>query len=134
MRMKEDHMKNGQLKPAYNVQISTENQFITNFSLHQRPDDTATYAPYLEQFESCCQKQSTTIVADFGYGSEQNYQHLEDEGIEAFVKYNYVHNEQKRNYEKDAFLTANLYYNREKYFYVCPMGRHMVNIGTGNPI
>jgi transposase len=37
MRMKEDHMKNGQLKPAYNVQISTEKQFLTNFSLHQRP-------------------------------------------------------------------------------------------------
>lgn len=36
MRMKEDHMKNGQLKPAYNTQISTENQFVTNFSIHQR--------------------------------------------------------------------------------------------------
>jgi hypothetical protein len=42
MGMKEDHMKNGQIKPAYNAQISTEEQIITNFSLHQRPGDTAT--------------------------------------------------------------------------------------------
>src|SRR5665647_3399589 len=32
MRMKEDHMKNGQLKPGYNVQISTSNQFIVNYT------------------------------------------------------------------------------------------------------
>ena len=37
MRMKEDAMLNGQLKPGYNVQISTENQFITNFGIYQRP-------------------------------------------------------------------------------------------------
>lgn len=34
MRMKEDHMRNGQLKPAYNVQISTNNQYIVTYSLH----------------------------------------------------------------------------------------------------
>ena len=39
MRMKEDHMKNGQLKPGYNVQVGTENQFVTGFSIHQNPGD-----------------------------------------------------------------------------------------------
>jgi hypothetical protein len=56
--MKEDHMKNGQLKPAYNIQISTEEQFLTNFSLHQRAGDTATLTPHLEQFEELHSKQS----------------------------------------------------------------------------
>lgn len=51
MRMKEDHMKNGQLKPAYNVQISTENQIIVNFSMHQRPGDTATLIPTLNSLK-----------------------------------------------------------------------------------
>ena len=88
-------MKNGQLKPAYNVQISTENQFITNFSLHRRAGDTATLIPHMEQFERLYDKQSSTIVADSGYGSEQNYQHLENQNIEAFIKYNYFHAEQK---------------------------------------
>ena len=132
MRMKEDHMKNGQLKPAYNVQISTENQVITHYSVHQRPGDTATLIPHLELFESLHGKQSQVIVADSGYGSEQNYQHLENHGIEAFVKYNYFHKEQKRNYQKNAFLVTNLYYNREGDFYVCPMGQRMNKRYTSN--
>lgn len=51
MRMKEDHMKNGQLKPAYNAQISTENQFILNYTLHQNPTDTTTLASHLEELK-----------------------------------------------------------------------------------
>lgn len=131
MRMKEDHMKNGQLKPAYNTQISTENQFITHFSLHQRPGDTATLIPHLDQFESLYSKQSSTVVADSGYGSEENYQHLENENIHAFVKYNYFHKEQKKGYKNNAFLQANLYYNPEQDYYVCPMGQHLHKVGTG---
>lgn len=42
MRMKEDAMKNGQLKPACNIQIATENKFITNYVVYHRPTDTLT--------------------------------------------------------------------------------------------
>ena len=35
MRIKEDPMMNGQLKPAYNVQIATNNQFITGIEIFQ---------------------------------------------------------------------------------------------------
>ena len=51
MRMKEDHMRNGKLKPGYNVQIGTENQFITGFSIHQRPGDTSTLKEHMEKLE-----------------------------------------------------------------------------------
>ena len=51
MRMKEDAMKNGQLKPAYNLQISTENQFITHFGVFQKAGDTTTLIPHLESFK-----------------------------------------------------------------------------------
>ena len=132
MRMKDDHMMNGQLKPAYNVQISTENQFLTNYSLHQRPGDPATLIPHLNQFDDLYQKQSKTVVADSGYGSEQNYQHCEDHDIDTFIKYNYFHKEQKRTYKKDPFLSANLFYNPTDDYLVCPMGQHMNKIGTGN--
>ena len=132
MRMKEDHMRNGQLKPAYNVQISTKNQIITNFSMHQRPGDTATMESHLEQFKGLYQEQSGTIVADAGYGSEQNYEYAENENIEAFIKYNYFHKEQKRTHRKNAFLPGNLYYNNIDNYLVCPMGQHMKFIGVGN--
>ena len=132
MRMKEDHMKNGQLKPAYNVQISTKGQFITNFSMHQRPGDTATLEPHLEQFKSLYHEQSGTVVADAGYGSEQNYQYAENENIEAFIKYNYFHKEQKRSYRNNLFLSSNLHYNEKENYIVCPMGQHMRFIGIAN--
>ncbi len=131
MRMKEDHMKNGQLKPAYNPQISTENQFITNVTIHQTPNDTTTLKSHLEEFEKMYQKQSKTVVADAGYGSEENYEMLENKDITAYVKYNYFHKEQKKKMKDNPFLVQNLFYNIQQDFYVCPMGQRMENIGSG---
>lgn len=131
MRMKEDHMKNGQLKPAYNPQISTENQFITHFSIHQTPGDTTTLKSHLESFERQYNKQSSTVVADAGYGSEENYEYMEGNNIEAYVKYNYFHKEQKRSFKNNIFLPQNLYYNKEDDYFVCPMGQHLVKIKEG---
>jgi transposase len=134
MRMKDDHMKNGQLKPAYNLQISTENQFITHLSMHQKPNDTTTLPAHLDSFEEAYQKQSTTVVADAGYGSEQNYELLEQKGIIGYVKYNYFHQEQKKKVKNNPFLVQNLFYNAEKDFFVCPMGQKMEKVGTGKRI
>ena len=129
MRMKDDHMGNGQLKPAYNAQISSENQFITLASIHQKPGDTTTLAPHLDKFEENYQKQSEEVVADAGYGSEENYEMLEEKEITAYVKYNYFHKEQKKKFKENPFAVANLFYNQEKDFYVCPMGQKMTPIG-----
>ena len=131
MRMKEDHMMNGQLKPAYNTQISTENQFITHVSIHQKPNDTTTLESHLDGFEKAYQKQSKEVVADAGYGSQENYEMLEKKEITAYVKYNYFHKEQKRKIKNDPFLVQNLFYNQEQDFYVCPMGQRMEKIGIG---
>jgi transposase len=123
MRMKEYHMKNGQLKPAYNPQISTENQFVTHFSIHQTPTDTTTLKSHLKSFKYQYHKQSKVVVADAGYGSEENYEYMEGNGIEAYVKYNYFHKEQKRSFKNNIFLPRNLNYNKEEDYYVCPMGQ-----------
>jgi len=47
MRMKDDHMRNGQL-PPYNVQISTNNQSIASYSIHQDTTDTNTLSEHLQ--------------------------------------------------------------------------------------
>lgn len=125
MRMKEDAMLNGQLKAGYNVQISTENQFITNYGIYQRPADTLTLISYLETFKSRYGKQSSVVVADSGYGSEQNYEYMFRENLTPYVKYNMFHKEQKRKYKNNPFLPSNMYYNREQDYYVCPMGQHL---------
>ena len=91
MRMKEDAMKNGQLKPGYNIQIATENQFITNYAVYHRPTDTLTLIPFLESFEKRYGRQSRVVVADSGYGSEQNYEYLFGPNLIPYVKYNMFH-------------------------------------------
>lgn len=131
MRLKDDHMQNGQLKPAYNTQISTEDQFITHYSIHQTPGDTTTLASHLEGFEQQYQTQSKEVVADAGYGSEENYELLEEKAIDAYVKYNYFHKEQKRTQKNNPFLVQNLYYNLVEDYYICPMGQKLQCIGQG---
>ena len=125
MRMKEDHMMNGQLKPGYNVQISTENQFITHYGIYQRPTDTLTYISYQQSFRDRYGRFSDSNVADSGYGSEENYKFMTDNGIAPYVKFNMFHVEQKRKYSDNPFLPQNLYYNEKDNYYVCPMGQHM---------
>ena len=125
MRMKEDAMNNGQTKPGYNVQISTENQFITNYGVFWQPNDQGTLIPYLKSFEERYGKQSAEIVADSGYGSEQNYEYMFGGGMIPYVKYNMFHAEMKRKYKNNPFLPNNMYYNKEDDYYVCPMGQHL---------
>jgi len=125
MRMKEDHMKNGQLKPGYNVQISTENQFITHYGIFQRPTGTLTYITYQKAFRDRYGRFSETNVADSGYGSEENYKFMFENGITPYVKFNMFHVEQKKKYRDNPFLPQNLHYNKEENYYVCPMGQHM---------
>lgn len=131
MRMKQDHMKNGQLKPAYNTQISTEEQFVTHYSVGQAPGDTGTLIPHLQGFERRYQQQSAQVIADAGYGSEQNYEFMECNQIEAFVKYNYFHKEQKRAFKNNPFLSQNFFYNQARDYFVCPMGQHLSKVGEG---
>ena len=129
MRMKEDAMNNGQTKPGYNLQIATENQFITNFALYPNPTDTLTFIPFEEMFFSRYSRFAKTAVADSGYGSEENYRFMDRNGTEAFVKYNYYHKEQKPRYKPNPFHPESLYYNKKGDYYVCPMGQHMNRIG-----
>jgi transposase len=130
MRMKDDHMMNGQLKPAYNVQIGTENQFFTHYDFFPNPTDTLTYIPFMNGFSERYGFFPDKSVADSGYGSEENYEFMEINDIEPFVKYNYFHKEQKKSFRNNGFIAQNLYYNAKEDYFVCPMGQHMNKTGT----
>src|SRR5699024_8384556 len=86
MRMKDDHMRNGQLKPAYNVQISTENQIIIHYTLHQKTNDIHTLKPHLESFAYFYEDLAEALTADAGYESEEDYEYLQEKGIHTYVK------------------------------------------------
>ena len=130
MRMKEDAMCNGQTKPGYNLQISSENQFITDFALFPNPTDTLTFIPFLGSFPGRYGRFPKRVVADSGYGSEENYRFMDEAGIEGFVKYNRFHLEHRPRYKPDTFHPDSLYYNEEGDYYICPMGQRMSRTGT----
>ena len=130
MRMKEEAMCNGQTKPGYNLQISSENQFITDFALFPNPTDTLTFIPFLGSFPSRYGRFLKRVVADSGYGSEENYRFMDEAGIEGFVKYNRFHLEHRPRYKPDTFHPDSLYYNEEGDYYICPMGQRMSRTGT----
>lgn len=126
MRMKEDHMGNGQLKPGYNVQATTENQFITNFTLHANPTDTRTLPIHLNTFKELYGKVPTALTADAGYGSEANYEFLAQEGVQAFVKYHRFHLEQKNGI--DPFSPDAWDYDPERDCFRCPARHELVHV------
>jgi transposase len=132
MRMKEDHMLNGQLKPAYNLQISTQQQFILNYTLHQTSTDYQTLPSHIEQYETLYNTLPEAVVADAGYGSDENYGILEQKGIGAYIKYNTFDKEQKEGIK--VFSNDSLYYNEAENYLVCPMGQRMAHIGDGQKI
>ena len=107
-------MNNGQTKPGYNVQIATENQYIVNYDLYWRPTDYGTLIPFLQSFHDKFGFYSSEIVADSGYGSEQNYEFMFANGMTPYVKYNLFHKEMKRKFLKTPFHKANSYKSSAK--------------------
>ena len=128
MRTKEDHVKNSSLKPCYNLQISTTEQVIVNYSLHQNAADTTTLPKHLTKLKDMYGEMPREVIADAGYGSEENYQFMEEENIEPYVKYN-TYYEEKKGKNKKIFDSSKLFYNEEQDFYVCPMGQRMAKVG-----
>jgi transposase len=131
MRMKEDHMQNGQLKPAYNVQISTNNQFIATYSIHQKTTDTNTLIDHLSTHENHYRQTPEAVIADAGYGSEENYQALAEKNITAYVKHNQFDRQQNKSIQdRKPFSADKLHYNQQLDCYYCPMGQPMQNTGS----
>lgn len=126
MRMKEDHMRNGQLKPGYNVQIGTENQFILGYSLHQRPTDTRCLKPHLEKVKAALGKLPGTVIANAGHGGDENYAYLEDEQIEALVKYSTYHKEKSKKWQQGISKIYNWQYNEAEDSWMCAAGRKLL--------
>lgn len=126
MRMKEDHMKNGQLKPGYNVQMGSNEQFILGYSLHQRPADARCLIPHLEEVESKFEVKPENIIADSGYGSEENFSYLKEKEVEAFIKYGMYDKEKKRSFKKNPHHQQNWTYDKELDVFICAAGKQLV--------
>jgi hypothetical protein len=97
--------------------------------LHPNPTDTKTLIPHLQQYKKLYRQLPQVQVADAGYGSEENYQYLNNQGIEAYIKSPDFDKKQKSNWYPGAFTTEYLEYNAAKDEYSCPSGNVMKRIG-----
>ncbi|QLB49101.1 IS1182 family transposase [Streptococcus sanguinis] len=118
MRMKEDHMRNGQLKAAYNLQIATENQFVLHYDVFSNPTDTKTLLPLLETYPHDVK----TVVADAGYGSEENLLTLDRMGVDHLIKYSLFDKEQKKKHKESDRNLDNWTYDGTADSYTHPEG------------
>jgi len=125
MRMKEDHMRNGQLKPGYNVQIGTENGFVVGYDIFPNPNDTKTLKPHLRRQAKRLGVKPKAVIADAGYGGEENYRYLENKRTVAVIKYSTYRKEKSRKWKNDIFRAENMEYNEKEKYYICPDGRKL---------
>lgn len=125
MRMKEDHMRNGQLKPGYNIQIAIESEYIIGVGSFSNRADTTTLIPFLERMKSHTRIKIENLVADAGYASEENFSYLEENGQNAYIKPQYYEKSKTRKYKADKFRPEHLIYNVEKDEYICPNNKRL---------
>jgi len=130
MHMKDDHMKNAQLKPGYNVQIGVEGEYITGVGVFQDRSDTSTLIPFLKDMESNLKLSYRNVVADSGYESEENYQYLEEKGQTYYIKPQTYEQWKKKSFKNDISKRENMFYDIEKDEYTCHNGKHLRPVGT----
>ena len=130
MRMKEDAMRNGQLKPAYNVQHAVDSGYIVWTAAYPRPTDTLTLIPLIKEMEEELPFRYHDIVADAGYESEENYLFLRENGQDAYIKPNNYEISKKRKYRKDPGRMENMTYLEDEDAYLCKDGRKLVPQGV----
>lgn len=132
MHMKDDHMRNAQLKPAYNVQIGVESEYITGVGVFQDRSDMATLIPFLKEMESRLNARYESVIADSGYESEENYLYLEGQKQTYYIKPQTYEQWKKRSFKKNISKRENMFYNAETDEYTCHNGKQLKPIGISH--
>ena len=131
MRMKEDRgAEQPWPKPAYNVQIGTEGQFIVGFSVHGNAGDPTCLIPHLEQAERNLGRLPANLIADAAYGSEENYAYVERHQLGNFLKYTTFYQD-TQHYRKPAkprahqFRAEHFRYDAATDEFICPADQRL---------
>ncbi len=132
MHMKEDHMRNAQLKPGYNVQLGVEGEYITGVWISSERSDQLCLLPLLETMEAHGLEAYKDVTADAGYESEENYTWFENKTTECYIKPQNYERSKTKKYKNNMALRENMAYDQEKDEYTCQNGKKLkaVYIGT----
>lgn len=126
MRMKENHMKNGQLKPAYNIQLASIGQFVVGVYGSHHPSDMHTLPLFLKKLSPKYKYELDKIVCDSGYESIENYTYLKEHNLRAFIKPSNYEISKTRKYKKDISKRENMIYDEDKDYYICANKKKLI--------
>ena len=131
MRLKEDHMCNGQLKPAYNVNVATVSEYIVGTHVSADRTDTKTTIPFMEKLRSAYPVQR--VVYDSGYESEEAYRYFEEHPqLDLYVKPANYEQKKHKKYKTDISRRENMTYDPEGDTYTCSQGKLLHKTGVRN--
>lgn len=130
MHMKDDHMRNSQLKPGYNVQIGVESEYITAVGIFQDRNDTTTLIPFLNNIEENFNIKYKNVIADSGYESEENYLSLESKNQKYYIKPQTYEKWKKRSFKNDISKRENMTYDEANDEYTCHNGKKLKATGV----
>lgn len=125
MHMKEDYMRNGQLKPGYNIQIGVESEYVVGVGAFSNRNDVGTLIPFLERIKNHTNRLFERIIADAGYESSENYLYLEENKQKCFIKPANYEISKRKTYKTSPYAVENMEYNASKDEYTCPNGRKL---------
>jgi len=125
MRMKDDHMRNGQLKPAYNVQIAVNSEYITGVDVFSNRTDFGTLVPFLKQLQQRHEARYEEVTADAGYESLENYLFLEENGQVSFIKPANYEAQKTKKFKQKIGRIENMAYDAEEDCFTCAEGRKL---------
>lgn len=129
MRLKEDAMLNGQLKPAYNLQHAVDAQYITWLDISSHPTDTTTLVPFLKDMETHLSFKYKEVCADAGYESEEAYVFLEKNEQVPYIKPQNYEISKTQKYKEDIGRRENMTYLEEDDVYICNAGKRLISVG-----
>jgi transposase len=118
--------KDDQLLPMYNVMIGTEGQFVVNYTINQSSSETNEFKGHIEDLRKRIGKVPKRINGDSAYGSEENYEYLEELRVENYLKYNTYYRDKKKRHKEDKFHRDNFAYDEKRDTYECANKRKLI--------
>lgn len=128
MHMKDDHMRNAQLKPGYNVQLAVDSEYIVGTDIFQDRNDVWTLIPFLKNLEKNLGYRYPSVTADSGYESEEGYRYLQEHKQMPYIKPQTYETWKKRSFKNDISKRENMAYHGKDDTYTCHAGKKLYPI------
>jgi len=120
-------MKNDELLPGYTTINGTENQYIVNYTIEQSAGESQAFPTHMQKLKQRTKgRMPKRVIADAGFGSEENYAYLEKQTIDNYLKYSGIYYEKSKKYRENRFHKDHFEYDQQTDTYTCPNHQQLV--------